>query len=368
MRFIFESEIHNYHLARSGKQLPCYLLERIGREDPTSTMFRTFSHLTGKLMSKSRVKEIMKVPSLKLLERDATEELTGNLIAQALGPNFTSRHIGANSDSADCEISDLGVPSICLEVTQDADEDLEALSSKTLEQENGERIPLPAGRGFWIIGLTRDSKLSSLNSDTICSLIDVMKEEGTNDYRVTVDPPKDRLGNLCRQHSITGLRRTETKGDYAYRALPFQNQNEHNLIDGSPELIAEYLEQLLASPAISAKIQGLLVRAGNLDPHLAVIISSATDYSVGFRMEGHSQSSPLPTRGIELPLGLAALWFASFGSGRVINYTTEFGWRLLELGSVANPWWKIQKSPALERLTKAREVIPKVDPNLTDTM
>lgn len=310
----------------------------------------------------------MKVPSLKLLERDATEELTGNLIAQALGPNFTSRHIGANSDSADCEISDLGIPSICLEVTQDADEDLEALYSKTLEQEYGERIPLPAGSGAWVIGLTRDSKLSSLNSDTICSLIDVMKEEGTNNYQMTVDPPKDRLGNLCRQHSVSGLRRTEPKGDYAYRALPFQNENPNKLIDGSPELIAEYLEQLLVSTAISTKIQGLLVRAGNLDPHIAVIKSSATDFSVGFRMDGLSPSSPLPTRCIELPLGLAALWFLSLGSGRVINYTTEFGWRLLDLGSIENPWWKNQKLPALERFDKARQVISKVDPNLTDTL
>jgi hypothetical protein len=280
------------------------------------------------------------------LRKYTQEEIAGYLVASALGPVFQSQHCGDSSESFDCRIVKEGTPLIALEVTTDADPKYEELTSSLFSQPHGEALRLDEGLGCWVLHLTLRAKINSLTQQTIENLIHHCLSLGYTSIDIddlrTNHPIKKHLNSL----GIKSLRLVNYESDTAYRLMP----SSSGCIDDSEDLLADHLEGLLQETRISDKICRLILRADQLEPHLAILEGSNSGLSINFRMNGLSLSGPTPTRPIEMPQGLTRLWFICSSSSRTISYSTEHAWEDFGVVNGSSPWWSQVDLPFLQEL------------------
>lgn len=280
------------------------------------------------------------------LRKYSQEEIAGYLVASALGSTFQSQHCGDSSDSFDCRITKEDTPQIALEVTTDADPKYEELTSSLFSQPYGEILRLGEGLGCWIFHLTLRATVKSLTQQTVENLIQNCLSQNYTSVHIgelgTNHPIKRDLHSL----GIESLHLVDFNTDVAYRLMPTSS----GCIDDSENLLADHLEGLLQEARISDKIRRLILRADQLEPHLAILEGSNSGLSINFRMNGLSLSDPKPIRPIEMPLGLRRLWFICTSSSRTISYSTEHGWEDFGVVNTSSPWWLSVDLPLLTQL------------------
>lgn len=273
--------------------------------------------------------------SMHELRKYAQEEIAGYLVATALGSKFKSHHCGSSSDSFDCKIMYEDTARIALEVTADADQEYEELTSSLFSQPYGEALQIEEGLGRWILQLTLGTSIKLLSKEAIEKLIRNCISLGcttiaSGDLRSN-HPMKPYLHAL----GIEGIRFVDFESDIAYRLMPISS----GCIDDSRDLLADHLESLLQEKKISDKVLRLIRRADQLQPQLAILVGSNSGLSINFRMNGLSLTEPKPTRPIELPQGLERLWFICTSSSRSISFSPELGWADFGLVNDSLPWW-----------------------------
>jgi len=264
-----------------------------------------------------------------------TEEVAGYLIACQLGSDFTSLHTGHLDDSADCQISFKGKPHALLEVTRDSSPDREALFDKILKSESGEKMPLPPGQGAWACELTLSSRIDELTPERICGLLASLREIGIDHLHADLTWPRGPEVDFLLSLGLRSIRRLDVEGDFIFRHIPIVG----GAIDDSTDLLADFAESIINNPEINDKINRLSRRAGALDRHFCIVIGSASDLSVQWRMNGISLVPPLPERKIGVPLAINFLWVMSMESGRLLGYSQESGWSDFQYPATASPWW-----------------------------
>jgi hypothetical protein len=228
------------------------------------------------------------------------------------------------------------------EITRDAEDAHEAYLASMVQA--GNSLPLPAGWGSWAVTLDRRRQIRSLREE-ITEIVEVARSIGRKELSPDRDWPQLPVHSRMREIGVGDLTRVVGEGDRCDFVGPFHG----GLIDGSPGLLNEYIEDALKRPQVVKRLVKLSeALAGTRD--LVLIPGRPQDHhSMTYRMNGWSQWPGTPTNGPTIPVDLTGVWIVQPEVGHVVAWRANTGW--LYGSPQGGGWWReFQDSPELQVL------------------
>lgn len=260
-------------------------------------------------------------------EKSLIEQLAGRCVAFSLGPQFEFRHTGDASDMVDGYLVDEGRVVIAVEVTVAANAVLREFNAAIEDDPDGLRLPLRPGSGRWIALLDPSVRLKDQRTEEWQEVIDLLVRMGVTSFARSWHPNAHRLNELTVRLGIESMSRSGVDRDEIHRSSAPQGSF---FINTSLDALAWEAAELLDETRMATKIARLIDRANGLEAHFVIVSGEGLSTGSRFALASIGNGDFPPSTRLELPEGLARVWFIQPG-GLALAFSATQGWLRFDL-------------------------------------
>ena len=268
-------------------------------------------------------------------EKYAWETYAGEALAWCLGEYYSFRHLGRDSNSYDGALDHLNVQRYAIEITRCCDSESLKFMQALDSNETGQVLDLADGSGAWIADLEIGTRVRQHRIVNYQYLIDELNSEEIQELMVGTTGQWRKAQSMCKALGIGTVRRAPFEGDFLYRHAKIDISNP--FLNTSSEILFTELQSILDSDRMSAKVEKLHRRSGDLDEVLVLSCEGGFSLSAQFAMSGIGQAFSLPIGPLAIPTGLSEVWLIAVGR-RALRYSLAASWSEFDLSKFSASW------------------------------
>ena len=188
------------------------------------------------------------------------------------------------------------------EVTTHTDPAIEAMWSAAFESGQPQQINLPTGLGTWVAGLVAGANIKRLTRE-VGVLIESVKAQGIERLTIYYKWPRGEPYDTARWLGIDYLQSHPSGSE---DVLIYFMPSSGGSYDGDPDVVTDWIEDVLSSEHYRDVTQKLLDRNEADERHGFVVANSASSFAPAQAMTQLDQA--LPGRAPQLPDGITHAW------------------------------------------------------------
>jgi hypothetical protein len=188
------------------------------------------------------------------------------------------------------------------EVTTHTDPAIEAMWSAAFESGQPQQINLSTGLGTWGAGLVAGANVKRLTRE-VGGLIESLKSQGIERLTIYYKWPRGEPSDTARRLGIDYLQSHPSGSE---DVLIYFMPSSGGSYSGDPDVVTEWIEDVLSSEHYRDVTQKLLDRKEVNERHVFLLAHSASSFAPAQAMT--QLDTALPSRALQLPDGITHAW------------------------------------------------------------